>query len=503
MPDIAWNCNAWHTVVSGVDNCYSIQQEYGITAAEFLEWNPAVSSDCLTNFWPDYAYCVGVNPDATSTSSSTIPTSTSSRSGTTTSEATSVPTSQINTTTVPYSTRYPITSYNLTTTTIATAFPPAHTLGGQPSYCNRWHLVVTGDSCTTIVYEYGNRLTLDQLHEYNPTLGDDCGGLYLGWFICVGIQPQTSISLGWSTSPTDVVVPDPTSYTPPVYSTVPDFTATPQQTGIPSSCQNFYEAQAGDTCNEILNEYGYITRDQFFSWNPALAGNCDGLWGGYFYCVANFDLSNLPPPATVTVSPSPTETGTVSTCNSWYLTTGDENCDNIVESFRTFSKSDFISWNPSVWSTCENIQEGIYYCVGIPGSQTTRTAIPSTSAPVTSTGTVISTGTSTGTGTTTSGQGTTTSGPTTTSAGPVTTPSPFMPGMVSGCIRFYFRGPDAATLYCYDIAAAVGIAIDDFYGWNPQVGNDCANLWADTWYCIGTSGSATTITGGQPSAMQT
>ncbi|KFX89378.1 hypothetical protein V490_07063 [Pseudogymnoascus sp. VKM F-3557] len=389
MPGIAWNCNAWHTVVGGVDNCYSIEQQYSITAEQFLEWNPAVSSDCITNFWADYSYCVGIDPNAVPTSSTSTSGISASSSTTLTSGGTSTTSggslttsSQVVTTTTPYSTRYPITSYNLTTTSTATAYPPTHTLGGEPSYCNVWHLVEVGDTCGTIINLYGSRLTPDQLIEYNPAIGDDCSGLFVGWYICAGIQPQTSESLGWSTSPTEPVIPDPTSYTAPVYPEIPEFTATPQQTGIPSSCQNFYQAEAGDTCTAVLKEYNYITQDQFLSWNPALAGNCDGLWAGYYYCVANFDASDLPPMPTVTASPSPTATGTVGGCSSWYLTVVNDNCTTIAESFGTFSESDFISWNPSVWSACGNIKNGIYYCVGISGSATSGTAVPSTSTSV-------------------------------------------------------------------------------------------------------------------------
>jgi hypothetical protein len=57
MEGIATNCSKWHTVGEG-DGCWSIQQEYSITAEEFLEWNPAVSADCATGFWRDYSYCV-------------------------------------------------------------------------------------------------------------------------------------------------------------------------------------------------------------------------------------------------------------------------------------------------------------------------------------------------------------------------------------------------------------------------------------------------------------
>ncbi|GAW17906.1 hypothetical protein ANO14919_073750 [Xylariales sp. No.14919] len=54
------NCNKWHVIIEG-DGCDTIPQMYGITLAQFLEWNPAVSDDCLTNFWLGNAYCVGVS----------------------------------------------------------------------------------------------------------------------------------------------------------------------------------------------------------------------------------------------------------------------------------------------------------------------------------------------------------------------------------------------------------------------------------------------------------
>lgn len=50
MDGIAPNCNKWHTVVEG-DDCSTIEKQYDITADQFFEWNPAVSKDCITNFW--------------------------------------------------------------------------------------------------------------------------------------------------------------------------------------------------------------------------------------------------------------------------------------------------------------------------------------------------------------------------------------------------------------------------------------------------------------------
>lgn len=164
MAGIASNCDAWHTVVSG-DDCSTVEKQYNITSAQFLAWNPAVSVDCQTNFWAGESYCVGVDAAiSTSTSASATASSTTKSSVSSTISSTKTSTSvSIITTATPYSTRAPITSYNLTAAYTATAYPPQHTLAGQPSYCNNWHLVAAGQTCTQIVGLYGNWLTLDQL----------------------------------------------------------------------------------------------------------------------------------------------------------------------------------------------------------------------------------------------------------------------------------------------------------------------------------------------------
>lgn len=50
LDGIASNCNAFYTVGSD-DTCYSVEETFSITSDEFLDWNPAVSNDCGTNFW--------------------------------------------------------------------------------------------------------------------------------------------------------------------------------------------------------------------------------------------------------------------------------------------------------------------------------------------------------------------------------------------------------------------------------------------------------------------
>jgi len=50
-------CTQYHLVVSG-DSCYAIEQTYGITAAQFNEWNPYVGTSCAS-LWLEYYVCVG------------------------------------------------------------------------------------------------------------------------------------------------------------------------------------------------------------------------------------------------------------------------------------------------------------------------------------------------------------------------------------------------------------------------------------------------------------
>ncbi|KAK6072405.1 LysM domain-containing protein [Seiridium cupressi] len=568
--DTVSDCNAWHTVVDG-DSCYSIEQEYGITADDFLSWNPSVSSDCLTNFWLEEAYCVGVGTSTCSTAvvssasstsstiSSTITSSATSGSIITSSNSGSIGTVSVTQNTT-YSTRYSVTSHDITTTAVETAWPPSRTKAGQPSYCRTWHLVNQGDTCQSIVNQYGVEVTLSDFLEWNPTIGSDCSGLYVSWWVCVGIQSQTSVTLTWSTSATNATVPASTAYTSPASTSVDfAFTADPVQTGIPSSCQSYYLAVTDDTCDTVLSLVSYITEDQFFEWNPALNGDCQGMWVGYYYCIANFDSGAVPMP-TVTTKPSAAAPSITASCTSWYNATVGDTCDRIALQFGTFSEDDFIGWNPDVWSTCDNLQMGLYYCVAVSGTPTTRTVPYSATTTAASSATLsadctdiwyvgtddtcasiaetysmslsdfiamnsqlsattsqcyltsdtyVCVGTDSGNSTTelfsttittgvtsTSGTATTTSATTTTTGGTSTAVSTPLPTQ-SGMVSGCVRFYYVETGDgCYDIATAAGISLDTFLEWNPSAESDCSGLWSETYCCIGISGAATTITSG-------
>lgn len=50
-------CKRWYTVKAG-DSCPNAEKAGGITHAQFLAWNPSVSSDCSTGFLAGFSYCV-------------------------------------------------------------------------------------------------------------------------------------------------------------------------------------------------------------------------------------------------------------------------------------------------------------------------------------------------------------------------------------------------------------------------------------------------------------
>lgn len=148
------------------------------------------------------------------------------------------------------------------------------------------------------------------------------------------------------------------------------------------------------------------------------------------------------------------------------------------------------TWNPAVGSDCSSLFLGYYYCVGVPGTPTSKPSV--------------------------------TSVPTTTS--PPAGPTPTQTGIISSCeyvlrrrgainILTHFQAilitrsfletrarrswlgtADSPWTLCKSICApdtSLFYASYAFanhrgsYSWNPAVGTDCANLWLGYYYCVG------------------
>ena len=201
MSGIPSNCNEYYLVQTG-DSCSSVEASYGITDAEFHNWNPAVSSDCGTNFWVGEAYCVGVAASGvmTTTSATTTASSTS---------ATSVT-------------------------------PPGPTMTGIPSNCNNYYLVQTGDSCSSVETEFG--ITDAEFHAWNPAVSSDCAtNFWVGEAYCVGVT-TTSTATTTTTATSSRTTSTATTVTPPA----------PTQTGIAANCDKYYVA-AGKNIRRVTN----------------------------------------------------------------------------------------------------------------------------------------------------------------------------------------------------------------------------------------------------------
>jgi len=443
------NCNGWHTVVSG-DNCQTVSQRYGISLSQFFEWNPAVSSDCLNNFWLDSAYCVRIGDINTRPSSSagatSNPTSTSTSmvtSQTTITSNSATPTTSYNST---YSVLHPVTSWNVSTTSTDKTWPPTQTLAGQTAICNAWHRVVPGDTCQRMLDKYGLK-SMDDFLSWNPAAKEDCEMLIADYWVCVGVQRQMgNTDLEWETAqPEFTAPPEPTKYTPVTLPAADSsFAPIPSHGPMPIDCKVYHRATADQNCNDIVKLYNYFSQEQFLSWNPALDGNCLGLWLDTWYCVGAYADDNLPLPAHQTTKPTEGNVplGYPNDCARWYQTTFDDTCDLIVLMFGSFSMADFVKWNPTVFRDCSGIILDAWYCIGRLDTPITRT--PGAPWP---------------TQLTTSMPMTTSTKPSSTATGapqPVQTPSPVREGMTKDCVRFHLQQPDE---FCWAMASGAGISL--------------------------------------------
>ncbi|KAL4733439.1 hypothetical protein BDV11DRAFT_175699 [Aspergillus similis] len=285
------------------------------------------------------------------------------------------------------------------------------------------------------------------------------------------------------------------------YLVSPDGTPAP---GSTEDCSYWIEYIQYATCELIEEVYG-LTAEEFEEWNPIVteaASTCTML-PDLYYCVQTSYVYNTPtvsasttavsttasttttttlatsttttgsetststtltttatPTPTTTTSsasistPSPIQTGMVSDCDTFYLVVSGDSCAAIAASY-DISLADFYAWNPAVGDTCSSLWVDDYVCVGVVDGASS-TAVTTASSTLTST--------------------------TTTSSSGIATPKPYESGMVDDCDAFHLvvSGDD-----CETIASEAGITLDEFYEWNPTVGDICSSLWVDYYVCIG------------------
>ncbi|KAK3386683.1 hypothetical protein B0H63DRAFT_558330 [Podospora didyma] len=445
MSGIPCNCNKYYTIVSG-DTCGTVETRFGITHAQFLLWNPTVSSDCANNFWLGEAYCVGVNTAVTACPSTTSkpPTGTGPIS-------TSIPPN-----TEPYSMITGDISASQAPRPTATGFPPSPTVSGTSGHCLRYYQANPGDTCQGLVNRYARFISMSDFLNLNPGAGTDAAScqVFVNYYYCVDAPYSTTLPPATTT-----IFPTFTTTDLPALNSTYDV---PQPTapGAVSNCMSWYQAAAGDTCNSVASFFGYLSVAEIQAWNTGV--NCGSqLISGDNYCVAYFPAGSSPPlPSTVSTPPSPTQTGIISTCKGWYLASSGDTCDLITQMFGTFTEANFLSWNPALGSSCSGLVVGNYYCIAVPGTPTTRTAsTPPTSLP------------SNGVG-----------------------PQPEQPGIPTDCLAYWLV---SSSDNCTTIAQANDISENQLEAWNPALGSGCTHLLPDYFICVSASepGVTTSVPG--------
>ncbi|KAL6230075.1 hypothetical protein BDW75DRAFT_245169 [Aspergillus navahoensis] len=211
--------------------CSYIESFYNVTVEQLQKWNPWLAGDCDTALYANLdaremrAVCVGVGPPKTWTFTT-------------------------------------ITLEPSAVTSSAIATPAAPTQTDIVAGCQKYYTVASGDDCSTIESMFG--ITLAQLYDWNPSIGETCTNLWLGYAYCVkGPSPTTKTTTTTTTT-----------------NTAPSQT----QTGIAPNCNKYHTVVSGESCAGIESSYG-ITFAQLYEWNPAIGDNCQSLWVGYDVCV--------------------------------------------------------------------------------------------------------------------------------------------------------------------------------------------------------------------------
>ncbi|KAK0669897.1 hypothetical protein QBC41DRAFT_302021 [Cercophora samala] len=175
-------------------NCNQFPTDFNIPLSTLFTLNPwlgTTPATCNQNLWTKFnkdgflQLCVERAGTPTATSKPSVSSTTTTKpptSGTTTAKA-----SISSTTSKPptSSTQKPPSSTQKPTTTTTGTSPPAPTQPGAITSCKRWHVVADGDGCWAIADKYA--IALDNFYKWNPGVGGDCGALWKGYAVCVGI----------------------------------------------------------------------------------------------------------------------------------------------------------------------------------------------------------------------------------------------------------------------------------------------------------------------------
>ncbi|UZP46436.1 hypothetical protein NXS19_014248 [Fusarium pseudograminearum] len=155
-------CSHWFTYDSDL-SCTQICLANDIAINLFTEINPSLNkTTCDKDLIVGNAYCVEAvtgwdlpiaSPSATDTKS-------------------------------PTATKKAVATASVTQTSTSEKVP-SPTQPGTADGCNKWHYVDNGDGCYSIAEKY--HINLADFYKWNSKVGNDCSGLWLHYYVCVGV----------------------------------------------------------------------------------------------------------------------------------------------------------------------------------------------------------------------------------------------------------------------------------------------------------------------------
>jgi LysM repeat protein len=230
--------------------------------------------------------------------------------------------------------------------------------------------------------------------------------------------------------------------------------------------QNPFLTEVGSTCTMVVGLYYCVQINYGASTSSTSATSSSSTTSATTLVTSTTTGNGI-------TTPTPIQTSMVTDCDAFHSVTAGDGCSAIAAS-AGISLDDFYAWNPAVGDTCLGLDTGYYVCIDIVGYTASTTATTSTA-----------------------GNG-------------ITTPTPIQTSMVTDCDVFHSV---TAGDGCSAIAASAGISLDDFYAWNPAVGDTCLGLDTGYYVCIDIVGytasttAATTSTAGNgittPTPIQT
>ncbi|RVD87127.1 uncharacterized protein DFL_005370 [Arthrobotrys flagrans] len=233
------NCERW-AFARTVDTCESIlsrSKDINATIDDLFRWNPSVLEDCSGLAELSYVYILG-----------------------------------------------PRTPTRATTTTPAIkAAPSSIALTGTTRNCKRWSYVKQGDSCQTIIVRSDLKATIYDLYLWNRSIRPSCSALGEGDYICISGPTNpgpTTMATTTTTVRRTTTIRRPTT-------TIQNLTSTPSpvQPGTVEGCKKWAYVKDGQTCNDVINRFEWLTLELLVRWNLAVGASCTALWARTYVCV--------------------------------------------------------------------------------------------------------------------------------------------------------------------------------------------------------------------------